>query len=742
MGYYHEGRVQPVLAEPTIEEDFAEAPPVSRSVVLPALFSLLALGWAGAMLWVARDRLADPTAWPSVAAGALAGPILLALLWLLTLRTSRAEGRRFADTGAAMRAEAAQMERAVARLSVAIEANRAALATQMATLTTTADEAEDRLAALSRAIGDQAARADEHARSLAQAAEASHAGVTALLTALPRAQAGVEDATAVLEETGQTAAERAALLATQVQMLADTARSAEALADGAGQALALHADRADQASRSAGARLEAAAAAAADAVDELFGHTDRKLEEAQHRLGTRGDEVVALLQHSQEALERGARGSTEALAARVEEIEHVIARVADRLEAQRASGDLIVDSLRTGITDVEGRLDALHVQGSERAQLLAASISALGGSADAMTEALKAGDEMATRTIGTTETLLIALDSAAREIDETLPNALTRLDARVTDSRHVVAEAKPELLGLVTAAESTHDAIEAIAGVIADQRKLLETLSGTLLETLSTGRARADALGQVVDDAAERTRTFAEDAAPRMTEALTVVRDAAADAAAHAKAALASVVPEAVAALEAASGDAMRRAAADSVERQVRSLAAAAKVAEDTAARARQRVADEVAALIEQAKTVDEHVTAARSEREAVEREAGSRRAAQLIEAMQSAAIDVTRALSSDVADSAWSAYLKGDRGVFTRRAVRLLDDSTADRVAALYDADETFRDGTNRYIHDFEAMLRQVLGQPEGTALSITLLSSDMGKLYVALAQGIERLR
>jgi len=38
--------------------------------------------------------------------------------------------------------------------------------------------------------------------------------------------------------------------------------------------------------------------------------------------------------------------------------------------------------------------------------------------------------------------------------------------------------------------------------------------------------------------------------------------------------------------------------------------------------------------------------------------------------------------------------------------------------------------------------MLRRVLSEREGSALGVTILSSDMGKLYVALAQAIERLR
>jgi hypothetical protein len=38
--------------------------------------------------------------------------------------------------------------------------------------------------------------------------------------------------------------------------------------------------------------------------------------------------------------------------------------------------------------------------------------------------------------------------------------------------------------------------------------------------------------------------------------------------------------------------------------------------------------------------------------------------------------------------------------------------------------------------------MLRRVLASRDGAPLCVTLLSSDMGKLYVALAQAIQRLR
>jgi hypothetical protein len=113
-----------------------------------------------------------------------------------------------------------------------------------------------------------------------------------------------------------------------------------------------------------------------------------------------------------------------------------------------------------------------------------------------------------------------------------------------------------------------------------------------------------------------------------------------------------------------------------------------------------------------------------------------------LIESLNSAAIDVAKILSNDVTDNAWAAYLKGDRGIFARRAVRLIDAGQSRLIARHYEQEPEFREQVNRYVHDFEAMLRRALATRDGSPLGVTLLSSDVGKLYVALAQAIERLR
>lgn len=700
--------------------------------------------WLGGALWAVRDDLPllTPVATIELLAALAVVPALIGVVYLLAMRTSRREARRFGRTARAMHAEAASLERTVAMLALSLEGNRRQLAEQIATLAAMGDGANERLAAVGRGIALEIGQADAHARSLAQATGDAQNSLGVLLASLPRAQAEVDDVRRLLDETGLSAGEHAAALEARLAALADRGREADLVAGSAAQKLAAHIARMEATSETAGARLEAVTGDMSDAVDALLGRTADAVDEARKGIAAQGEAMLAMLRANQAALDSAARDSADALAERIAAVEEVIDRVTSRLEGQRAASDSLLSGLDAGIGRVEGRLDTLHSQGVERSQLLAASISALGGSADAMTEALRAGEAMASRTIGTTESLLIALDAAAREIDETLPDALARLDAKIASSKQVVVAAKPELLALVTAAESTHDAIEAIAGVIAEQRRTLDHLSGSLLQTLTEGRAKADALGMMVDETIDRTHRFAEEAAPRLVDALLRVRDTASVAADKARETLATVIPAAAEQLEQASADAMRRATADTVERQVHAIADATGHAVEAATRATERLSAQVQQILDQTAIVETRIEDARTERDEAERDTFARRASLLIESLHSASIDITKAFAPEVSDSAWAAYLKGDRGVFTRRAVRVIEPGDARDIARLYDDDAAFRDAVNRYIHDFEGMLRTILAQRDGSPLSVTLLSSDMGKLYVALAQAIERLR
>lgn len=727
-------------------EDAEEEPhPAPREWAVPLLAAGLALAWFGVAGWLLHPALAvpiPPVELVQVVAALCVPPALIGILWLLARRSSRAEARRFGRTARAMREEAASLERVVATLSRKIEANRAALASQTTQLMAMGDGAAERLQAVSNGMAAEARQIDASARTLIDSAAAAEKSVSIVLASLPKAHGEMTGMAATLDAAGMKAGEHASALDAQLAALAERGREADHVAGGAAQRLAAHIARMEATSETAGARLEVVAAQMSETVDAMLDRAAAAVDEARKGIVAQGEAMLAMLAANQASLDAAGRKSIEAVGARIAEVEATIGRIAEKLGEEQTRIDILLASVTGGIAQADGQIASLHAAGLERTQALAASISALDSSTAAMTETLKLGDETARRVIGTAEELLTALDASAREIDETMPEALARLDGRIAETRKVIAGSKPELLALVSAAESTHDAIEAIAEVVSRQRDTLVKTQASLLESLESGHEKTGQLEEIVDRAIANARRFAEDAAPQLVDALLRIRETASAAADQARVALAGLVPEAERQLEEAGSAAMRRAVDGSVRQQLLELGEVAEAAVAAATRASERLTQQMLSIGEASAAVERRIEEGRTEREEADRDNFARRVSLLVEALNSASIDIAKAFAHEVSDSAWSAYLKGDRGVFTRRAVRLLDSGEAREIASLYDADPAFREQVNRYIHDFEAMLRQVLALRDGSPLGVTLLSSDMGKLYVALAQAIERLR
>ncbi|MGT2515810.1 hypothetical protein ACVOMT_17675 [Sphingomonas panni] len=727
-----------------LAEAFPEAEPIRRNWIGPTLAGMAVLVWIGGMIaWSAPSLPAlGPVGITSFIAALCVPPMLLGIGWLLLRRTSRSEARRFAATAQSMRAEAFALEQVLESVRRTLAESRAEVVEQSASLMLLGDAATDRLRGISADMRQQIAAIGETTAALDRMSQTTEQRLSTVLATLPRAHAETAEMAALLDATGLTASERVAALDAQLAAVAQRSREADDLAGGAAQRLAAHMNRMEATSESAGARLESVIATMSGAIDAVLERAAAAIDESRKAITAQGDATIAMIEANGSAIERAGREGAELLATRVAEIDGSIRSLAAQLDERRRDSDALLALLNDGLSGVDERFDRLRITGVERAQAVAGSVGALTQVADALAEALANGDDTARRVIATAEEVLTALDSAAREMDETLPGALDRLDARIADSRSVVAGSKPELLALVTAAESTHDAIEAIAGVVAMQRDTLSTVQQSLLDTLDRGAERIEGVRTIVDDTIATTVRFAEDAAPRLSEAMLRIRDTAEAASQQARDTLAKVLPDAARDLETQGARALANAVDNAVTSQVAELSAIANHAVASAIEASERLSRQMLDIADTSKQLDDRIAAARAEREAADSDQFSRRVSLLIEAMNSAAIDIARSLSTDVSDTAWAAYLKGDRGVFTRRAVRLIDGAQARDIALLYDQDDGFRDQVNRYIHDFEAMLRHILTLRDGSPMGVTLLSSDMGKLYVVLAQAIERLR
>jgi hypothetical protein len=112
-----------------------------------------------------------------------------------------------------------------------------------------------------------------------------------------------------------------------------------------------------------------------------------------------------------------------------------------------------------------------------------------------------------------------------------------------------------------------------------------------------------------------------------------------------------------------------------------------------------------------------------------------------MIETLQAMAIDLDRFLEDDPPLDLLRRYRNGERNVFARRLVSILGREQTERIGRKYREDGEFKETVDRYIQQFETLMEQTARSDRENVLVETYLTSQTGKVYVALASAIGRL-
>ncbi|SEJ64785.1 hypothetical protein SAMN05518849_11091 [Sphingobium sp. AP50] len=839
---------------------------VKRVRIALSLLAALWLGFAGWAIIVSGDLAAAPSAWANAVATLAVPLILLALSYLLLVRNSRTESRRYLDTARALRTEADLLELRLGRITSQLESARQTMQDQAELLDSYGAAASSNMEASAELIAGRAHITAERAESAERAGQALVQRMDMLIASIPELEDRTGRMSARIMDDGHALAERIDMLEARLHALTEVSDEARARTLAATKSLSSQLTQLQESTRAAteevtgmadiaSGRIDATAQSAREAMDRsrqdleehaealnaaidaaqagvastsdqaratlaedldtinttmraridtvlhtvrgAFATTDEGLSRraealetlvaaAQQGIGSTSEEALSTLSRDMAAIDDDLRRRLDSALERAQEnlavtdsgltrqteaLDTLIARSRSSLDAiggetVTSLSDMIADiesrlhhldtmmegqrSLMSGlhaglhdtIASTEGRFAALEDNALARGERLTAALARLTEETQRIDGALASGGMTAEKLIGAAETLLVALDSSVRELDETYPGALERFDARVEQSRALLGSATPEIERLEAISQALVGRTEEAESLLRGQgSRLTEWLESTQ-SGLHANRELVDRLRTALEAADQDARRITEGAGPLLVTALLRVKDTADQAAERARQALGRAIPDAAQQLAQASDEALENVIGDRVTAQIEQVARVAEEAVQAAHQASERLTRQLLTIADTSASVEQRILDAEQAAEHRDRDHFARRSALLIESLNSTAIDVAKILSNDVTDSAWSAYLKGDRGVFTRRAVKLLDAGESREIALHYDNDADFRDHVNRYIHDFEAMLRIILSARDGNALGVAVLSSDMGKLYVALAQAIERLR
>jgi hypothetical protein len=109
-----------------------------------------------------------------------------------------------------------------------------------------------------------------------------------------------------------------------------------------------------------------------------------------------------------------------------------------------------------------------------------------------------------------------------------------------------------------------------------------------------------------------------------------------------------------------------------------------------------------------------------------------------VIEGLNSLAIDLSRTLQHDLSERILREFVNGDRGVFVRRLLRSNLGESGNAIKQRFRDDGDFRRYVLDYLSQFERLRADALAADPENILSATILTSDVGKLYIVLSEVI----
>lgn len=702
--------------------------------IAPTLISLAAIVWTAVLLWSQRDIFTTIFSLETVIeliTQWCMPLVLLGIIYLLIMRSSTKEVSRFTDAASALRAESELLETRLKTINNELTIAREFLAQESKELEFLGDQSAGKLQTAAAIIKSSLEDGLGNMRKLDEVGESAFGNLEQLREHLPVVINTAKDVTNQIGNSGRSAqAEMTAMLVT-LQKIAEVGRTTK-----------LAVDELTSRSNQSVENLKVAAEAMESNLVQQLQHAETGSERITSLLQQSARTVIADLQQARKALAGETAQAAQALKTDLATLEKSLEAASSLAAEEELRLKNMAQQLDEKITEIANNIHSLDNESGEKTAKLAFAMIAMEQNSNALLNSLENGHGAADGMIERVERLLAALDSSARELDEKLPAALSRISDESRRSLFLYDQIAKKVEKAGEAAGGVNQQISRTDESIDQQLRRLEKLHGHSGLTSDAILAQIEQMSTSLTAVQRQNDMLAESAGEKLIGALLRVKEAARQASEHSREALEKSITGSAALFEQQSEEMLDRIIQEKIGSVAPKLEAAVTNVVATANITAQHLAEQLSEIDAMATALEQRILFAKEKAEQSSEENFSRRVALLTESLNSTAIDVSKLLSNDVTDIEWAAYLKGDRGIFTRRAVRLLDGGEVREILSHYENDDEFRGHVNRYIHDFEAMLRSVLSTRDGSAISVTLLSSDIGKLYVALAQAIERLR
>jgi hypothetical protein len=727
----------PDAADTENVEDMYEVEQPRRSILAFVVPAVLLLAFA---CWTAFFGL---TYWPEAQAGLSNNRIvelivrwavpalLIAVSWLLVMRNSSREATRFGNVAASLRNESVLLSQRMRTVNEEIALAREFLSQNARDLESLGRQSSQKLMESAQVLTAALADSDQKAKTLETVSQSANTNLEQLRKHLPVVTSAAKDVTNQIGSAGNNAQMQIKALIATLERVRDAGKSVRDYVDGVEVRADDMAVKLEQSLSSSAKLLDMRSAEALDRSAEMATLMDSATQAMSSGIAQASGDIGAILSVSQEQIQSS-----------LTELRKALGDVGSQTDQEEARIRAMIATISAHIHSSAQQISEVDRVATDQTSKLAFAVSALGDSTRTVGSALTDNQLVTQQLIDQSHKLLESLGTANHEISETIPASMDALSLQLSDG---VAQIKSALTNAESLEQLSGSMLEKLNGleqIIATQRDSVDALMTQSDAHFAARHDQVDALGSSLRQTQSLLQEMSDEANGQLVTALLRVRESTRAAAESSR----KILDDELAHISEQLTEQNRTALANALDAQVASMNAAVQEAiernVELSEAATGLVVKQLAELGEMTTTLEGRIADSKNSFESVQDDSFARRMVLLTESLNSTAIDVTKILSNDITDTAWASYLKGDRGVFTRRAVRLIDSKEAKIIANHYGNDSEFREHVNRYVHDFEGIMRLLLSTRDGNAIGVTLLSSDIGKLYVALAQAIERLR
>jgi hypothetical protein len=696
---------------------------------------------------------------------------LVGIVWLLLMRTSRREAQRFGDVSRRLNDDSKMLEARLASINGELSLAREFVTAQARDLESLGRIAADRLGQSSEELRSLIHTNSAQIESIGSVSEAALVNMEKLRGQLPVIANSARDVTNNMGNAGRTAHAQLQEMINGFKRLNEFGQASERQVATLREMVAntieeLTADTSLM-EQIATRRFAAIAEQGSTFRAELEGYENQAIAALESRV----QKLAADLELQRTTFDSGAEDGLAALQSRIDKLrEEASAVSAEIVKTEDNAMANFTSHIAKFDTEIEARnhrqqqqVEAIAAHGeafvlqmanldARMAQMVVHAQTAdtnLTNSVQGLTDRLETGrsvlvdanSQIFTLTDASVR-LLELIEAGSQHSREKIPAALAEVEAKLAEIEGRIARLQVESTAIVGLGENFNAKLLDSSAVIAAADSQLVALNGQFNMQTNEHRVALDQVRLMLEQIEAKSSELAARTQSELANAINALKETADNAVANMETDTTASIGRIARRLGEEGNSSLNKIVEQRAAEIAGQLEAAVAHAADASRSATIQLRDQLTKVDELAGNLERRVAQARERAEEQVDNDFARRVALITEALNSNAIDIARTLESDVSDIAWNTYLKGDRGIFTRRAVKLIENSEAKAVLQFYESDSDFRSHTNRFIHDFEAMLRQILSTRDGNALGVTLLSSDMGKLYVALAQAIERLR